>query len=360
MARKQKNSHLDLDRMAELGRNAIKYGVIGLVLYIVLRFSWSTATNIYLQLNPPGPPAPTMGFGRLPKPDFPAQLAQERPDEIVLETVGQRFPGFGTQIPVYYVPESTPDLLALDRAKQKAATLGFLFEPEKVTSRLYRWRRTTPLPAILEMDIVDGTFEMNVDWASSVSLLEKKIIPDERQANNELRSTLRKVNLFSEDLATASAKVTFLRALAGQTKQANSINEADFVRADLYRSVPNGLDTVTSEYQHGVIRALFSGSREQGERLLYLQSSYLPVNWQRPETYPLQSAAEAWQQLLAGEGYITNAGNDVEAVVRSVRLAYFEPMQDDSYFQPVFVFEGDDDFQALVPALNLQVYQPAQ
>lgn len=349
-------SQWDLSRMAEVGRNAIKYGLISLLLFMVLRFLWTTGNQIYKQLNPPGPPPPTMGFGTLPRINFPTQLPEDRPDEFIMETVGQRFPSFPSQLAVYYVPANEPDLLALDRAKTRAAELEFLFEPEKVSSRLFRWRRTSPLPANLEMDIVDGTFQMEVDWASSVSLLEKKIIPDERQATSELRSILRKIDLMPPDIATATPRVTFLRALAGQTKPALSVNEADFVRADLYRVVPGDMPSVTHQYGQGVIRALFSGSREVGERLLFLQSSYLPVNWQRPETYPLQTANQAWEQLRAGEGYITNNNNPLKAVVRSVRLAYYEPQQDGSYYQPVYVFEGDDDFQALVPALDPRVY----
>lgn len=351
------SSNWNLDLWAQRGRQFVKYGIIGLIAFIILRFVFSSARNIYLQLNPPPPPPPTMGFGQLPKPSFPAQLANQRPQEFQLDTVGKRFPKFPESIEVYYVPGSQPDLLALDRAKRYASQLGFVFDPEKVSDRVYRWRRTNPLPATLEMDIVDQTFEMDVDWASSVNLLEKKILPDEKQAANELRTLMREVNLYRVDVATASPEITFLKALAGQTKPATSISEADFVRTDLYRAVPNGFSGITDRFQVGVIRALFSGSRDQGERVLYFSSSYLPVDWENPQTYPLQTAAEAWQQLLAGEGYVINLPASKKAVVRSARLAYYEPAEGDSYYQPVYVFEGDNQFQAIVTALSPAVFE---
>ncbi len=39
-------------------------------------------------------------------------------------------------------------------------------------------------------------------------------------------------------------------------------------------------------------------------------------------------------------------------VVRNVYLAYYDSFEPQTYMQPVFVFEGDDNFQALVPAVS--------
>ncbi len=354
MAKAQNKSNLST--WAHYGRSAVKYGLIGIVFLIVARFTLTTTISIYKALNPPGPPPPTMGFGKLPTPSFPAQLPEDRPEEIKLETIGQRLPDFGTQMPVYLVPGNELDLLALDRAKTKASQLGFLFEPEKISSTVYRWRQQNPLPATLEINIVDNLFDLETDWASSVPLLDKKFIPDERQAASELRTLLRSINLSNPDVATASPKVKYLRALAGETKEANSISEADFVQADLYRNIPNGLPTVTHIPDHGVIRVVFSGSRSPGERILLFKSLYFPVLWETPQTYPLQPTRQAWEQLLSGQGYVTRKGSETVAV-RNVYLAYYEPPAANSYFQPVYVFEGDHGFQALVPALDPQVYE---
>jgi hypothetical protein len=353
----QKSNHMNLSLMAHYGRSAIKYGLIALVVFIVGRFALNTAAQLYRTLNPPGPPAPTMGFGLLPSPTFPAQLPEERPQQLVLETVGQRLPTFGTQARVYFVPGYQPDLLALDQAKQKAAELGFLFEPEKISNQVYRWRQRAPLPASLEIDIVNNLFELKVDWASSVTLLDKKFIPDDKQATSEVRTLLRNIQLNAPDLATASPRIKYLKALAGETRQAESFSTADFTQADLFRNVPGGYPSVTSEAGRGVIRVLFSGSRNAGERVLFFSSQYYPVVWENVQTYPLQTTNQAWQQLQAGEGYVTNKGTGNPAVIRNAYLAYYEPPLPNSYYQPVYVFEGDNGFQALVPALDPQVYK---
>lgn len=355
-ARKNAPPKLDLSQMAHWGRNTIKWGIILTIVFIVGRFTLTTAVQIYKAMNPPPPTPPTMGFGMIPSPAFPAQLPGDRPDEIRLETVGQRLPEYGIKAEVYFMPSAQPNLLALDRAKERAASLGFVFEPEKVSATNYRWRRTQPLPANLEIDTVYNLFDMKADWASSVTLLENKIIPDQRQASSEMRTLLRSLDLVYSDIATAEPELTYLKALAGETRPANSLSEADFTLLNLYRNTPKGVPTVTSVADQGVIQLLLSGSREQGERILELHSDYIPVSWTDVETYPVLTGQEAWQLLQAGQGYITSRGSGDAAVVRNVYLAYYEPPRPQNYYQPVYVFEGDGGFQAIVPALNPQVY----
>lgn len=355
----QAKNDFSLTSIARYGRLGIIYSAIALAVLIIGRSLLTTSVNIYKALNPPPTPAPTMGFGYLPRPAFPTQLSEDRPTEYVLETVGQRLPAFDTQIPVYFMPSAQPSLLALDNARSTAASLGFVFQAEKISAEEYRWRRSAPIPATLEMNIVTRHLDLNVDWASSVSLLGKKMIPTPQQLTLETRSLLRSAELLPADVATSEPKITYIRALAGELQPVSSVSEADFVQVDLYRAAPNDFPTVTSEKDHGVIRVLFSGSRDQGERVLRLVSKYSPVDWSNFETYPLQSTQLAWRALQAGEGYVVSAPANGKAVVREVTLAYYEPSQQQNYFQPVYVFSGDDGFRAYVPALDSRVFTPS-
>lgn len=355
----QAKNDFSLTKIARYGRKGVIYGAIVVAVLIIGRSFLSTSVSIYKALNPPPTPAPTMGFGYLPRPSFPTQLSEDKPTEYVLETVGQSLPAFNTQIPVYFMPSAQPSLLALDNARETAASLGFIFQPEKISAEEYRWRRSTPIPATLEMNIVTRHLELTVDWASSVSLLGKKMIPTPQQLTLETRGLLRSANLLPADVATSEPKISYIRALAGETQPVSSVSEADFVQVDIYRFAPNNFPTVTSEKDHGVIRVLFSGSRDQGERVLRLVSNYSPVDWSNFETYPVQSTQLAWRALQAGEGFVVSAPSNGRAVIREVALAYYEPSQAQNYFQPVYVFSGDDGFRAYVPALDARVFLPS-
>lgn len=343
-----------LSHFAQIGRQAIIFAIVAILVLIVGRSVLTFAVNTYVRLNPPPPPAPTMGFGSLPKPIFPTQEVVERPTTFELGTVGNRFPSYSTQTRVYHMRSAQPNLLALDRSKEVASALGFVFPPEKISQEIYRWRRSAPLPATLEIDIVHQTVDLEADWASSVTLLDKRLIPNEQQAALEMRTIMRSANILQDDIATATPKVTYLKALAGQLKEVESVSQADFVRTDVNRVDTNGNETVTAYPDKGVVRIIFSGSRDKDERVLLFESDYAEVDWLTFETYPMLAPQLAFQALQAGEGYVVRAPQDgsKNAIVRNVRLAYYEPITPQEYLQPVYVFEGDAGFRAIVPALS--------
>ena len=70
------------------------------------------------------------------------------------------------------------------------------------------------------------------------------------------------------------------------------------------------------------------------------------------ESYPLITGDEAWNKLVSGQGYIANPPKTgSQAVIRRVTLAYLDLYLPSGYIQPVYVFEGDEDFVAYVPAI---------
>jgi len=68
-------------------------------------------------------------------------------------------------------------------------------------------------------------------------------------------------------------------------------------------------------------------------------------------TYPLLPVQEAWNNLLAGKGYIAKKITD-KVTVRRITLAYFESNQPQKFLQPVYLFEGDAGFMAYVQAVD--------
>ena len=233
-----------------------------------------------------------------------------------------------------------------------------MFPPEKVSNDVYRWRRSTPLAASLEMNIITGVFGLEVDWASSVTLLDKRELPTPDTVRAKTREVMRQSGIIQADVATAEPELTYVRALAGEIRPVSSLSEADFVRVNIYRVGPQGLPTVTSLPDEGVISAMYSGSQVSGENILEFRSQYYPVDWKTFHTYPMIFPNTAFDLLKAGEGFIVSPlpSGKSKATIRNVYLAYYEPSTAQNYYQPVYVFEGDDSFRALVPALHPQVF----
>lgn len=340
-----------LSDAAYAGRLAVKFGAIALVVLIVGRVVLNMAVSVYRYLNPPKPPGPTYGFGTLPPLEFPGTSPTIATYK--LETVGGTFPQMPTQLPVFLMPKQTIGVLSLDQAKQHAAAFGFVFAPEQVSTTIYRWRRTTPLPATLDIDIVSKHLTMKVDWASDPGFLSQKTLPTQTAAITTTRETLQEAGLLMPDIATSAARVSFLRASGTAYVPAVSLSEADFIQVDISRlPIRQQYPIVGDNPLRGNAHFVFSGSNVQGAGIVEAEFTYAPVEYDGFETYGLITPLQAWQQLQAGQGYVANIDTGVEqATVRNVFLGYYDASAPQSYLQPIYIFTGDKNFYGYVPAV---------
>lgn len=335
-----------------VGRAVVKYGGIALVVLIVGRVFLTSFIAFWKAKNPPPPPPPTVGFGQLPALNFPTQEVED-PVQYQLETPSGGVPKFGDRAKVLLMKRSTANLLADQRAKEIAATYDFVFAPETFGSETYRWRKSQPLNAQLEMNIFTHHFTLTTDYQSRPELLAQNNLPDDYQAVQSVKQFLDRADLLSDDIATASGEIVYLKSLGGELAPAVSYSDADFIQVDLNRVPVDGQDRVYgSEGYKGSIHAIVSGFFGGADNVVELEYTYQPVDYQQVETYPLRSAQQAWKILQSGEGYIAS-GQDLEtAVIRKVELGYYEATAEQEYLQPIYVFPGDNDFLGYVPALD--------
>lgn len=348
-----------LTQAAGISRLVIKFGLIALAVLIVGRVVLSYSLRIYKQLNPAPPPPPTYGFGTI-LPDLKFPLSEyDNPDEIILETADGSLPPVPLSMRVYQVQTSRPNLLALDQASQKALGFGFTQEPIRLNESVYRWSQVEKLsdgqnyPLTLLYRIYDGTFEYTLNWTVNQSFLLTQSLPSQTQAIRQVEQYLSQQNLIPDDMPQDNWVTTYLRWIGGDYAPTSSLSEADFVRVDLFRNKLEDLyPSVTSKPGVGSISAITSGLNQR-DGLVKVQYNYFYINQDSPETYPTKSAAEALTELRDGKGYLARFGLDrKKATIRRVYLAYYESYEPQQYYQPVWVFEGDDNFLAYVPALR--------
>jgi hypothetical protein len=332
-------------------RKTIKYGAIALVVMIIGRVILGAAISWWQRAHPAPPPPPTVGFGQLPPLTFPKQEVPELTYQ--LETVSGDLPVISDRSNVYFMPVIRPNLLALQRATETAASLGFVFEPQSLSDRLYRFSRSSPLPSRMDFDIITGNFDISVDWFNRETFLQEKNLPNNLQAISEAESYLNRADLLSTDLTGGQRLVTYLQASGKGYKPAVSLSEADFVQIDFFRNeIEDGVPIVTSKTDEGIIRVIISGSREQGLRVVGVKYDYYPLDQENFEDYPIKTPNQAWQELQVGGGHIVSLPNGNSVVVRSVELGFYDAFQPQTYMQPVYIFSGDRGFSALVPAID--------
>ncbi len=350
---------MTLTSLTAMGRKAVKYGAIALVALMVLRFSTNTFVSVWTALNPPPPPPPTMGFGRLPQISFPENDDVDRPQQYRLETASGRLPrNLTDRAKVFFMPTAEASLLDDSEAKSIAGSYDFVFEPEKIDTRTYSWRRSQPLNATLEMDIRENTFSLETDFLSRSELLLENQVPDSQRATSTVKSFLGRTDLIGPDIATVSGEVKYLKSLGGEAAPAVSLSDADFIQIDLKRApVDSQYEFYTPDGDTGIISAVVFGALNGPNNIVNLENNYRRIDYSTVETYPLRPVSQAWDALQAGEGYVAQSPEDAESVVvRNVEVGYFDSYDIQRYMRPIYVFSGDD-FLAYTSALDPQVLQ---
>ena len=66
---------------------------------------------------------------------------------------------------------------------------------------------------------------------------------------------------------------------------------------------------------------------------------------------------KAFEELKAGKAYIASiSGESQNIVIRRIYLAYYDPGEATDFYQPIIVFEGDNNFVAYLPAVSADYY----
>jgi hypothetical protein len=342
-----------LTETAYYTRRVIKYGTLALIFFIIFKYAFGVVSNVWRQLHPPPPPPPTVAFGKLPAIVFPEQ--QNLPKlSYRLETIQGRVPELEKIGKVYFMPHPAPNLLAFDRAKEAAKKMGFTAPPRSVSPTVYQWSNQATPPTTLEMNIVNGNFTMRYAYENDQALFNQTNLPSTEQAATEAKNFLGTNKLLTDDLKAGRVEFAYLRFAPPTLITAISLSEADFVRVNIFRADQDELRILPPDPKNALVSFLFSGSREVGKRILEVNYTHYPLEKNTLATYPLKTSTQAWSELQSGGGYIANLGQNEkgEITIRRVYLAYFDTETPQSFLQPIFVFEGDQEFFAYVAAVS--------
>lgn len=345
-----------LTTISVTSRKVIRYGIFFILFLMVGRIFLTTGIKIYKKVFPSPPPAPTVKYGRLSAIPFPENGIRAKPT-YTLETADGSLPAnIPTQAKVFFMPKNNANLLSLDSAKSKAGALGFSSNVQQITDTIYKFKNPS-FPTYLQINIVSETFSVSYDLIADASPIDF-MPPVAEVAEEEFRSFLADGGLLSSDL-TGQVTHDFLKVTNGQLVSALSLSEANFIKINLFRKNYDNLPSVTGNPNQANVWAIISGARNRGQKIIASEYHYHPVDESQFSTYPIKTPDEAFFQLQNGSAFIANLGlnkdND-NIKIRDVYLAYFDPDPITEYYQPVYVFEGDNGFKAYLPAVTAEYY----
>lgn len=351
------NTGFNLTKAKVFGRQSLKLFGGFIIFLMVGRFLWNAGTQLYISLNPPPPPPPTVGFNTLPALVFTPQ-GIERPKEYTLETAQNRFPEFPDRAEVYYMPQAQQGLLSTDQGAVIAKELGFTGQPEQLNQLVLRFKQAGIINETLDFNTVTNNFKYTTDYLARPELQTGRQLATTFDAVSATKSFFNRADLLPEDVEKNEGKVTFIKVVGGLLQEAVSLSDAQLLYVELSRSNIGGnpeennlgLQPIRSDGSSSTLRALVA-MLSNGIRVVQAERDYFPVDYAVMETYPIRTANQAWTAFKAGEGSVASGTFGEKAVVRNVELRYFESENYQKYFQPVYVFTGDNDFIGIVPAI---------
>lgn len=338
-----------LTHTAYMSRKIISFGSVGLVAFLVL---WSVLTSAIKTYNIAHPAVipPTVRYGRLPKIVFPEKQFNKK--TFSLELPNDTFPKISEQAKVYVIYRPDSLFSALEDDSKTAAQLGFNSKPIEMRVGLYQFQNPESSNTLI-MNVFDGSFKLEYPYLNDQLLLTPERVPNKNEAIDIASDFLGSGDKLTDDLANGEKNISYWKIEMGALKQANSQSEAHIARVDFFRkNIDDNLKIVTNEPEKAAISILVSGSSVSDKRIVEVNYKYANIDRESFSTYPIKSTESAWKELQSGNYWPVADTETASVVIRRVYLAYFEPVTLTNYMQPVFVFEGDNNFIAYVPAVT--------
>ena len=121
----------------------------------------------------------------------------------------------------------------------------------------------------------------------------------------------------------------------------------------------DNLPSVTGIPDQANVWAIISGSQSQNQEVVAAEYHYFSVDGSQYSTYPIKTPTEAFTELQNSQAFIASLGQNKDGdnvTVRRMYLAYFDPDSTTEFYQPVYVFEGDNGLVEYLPAVTTGYY----
>lgn len=347
-----------LTEISVVTRKVVVWLTIAFIAYIIMKLLVQMGIASWKAAHPIPVAPPDVLFGKLPALKFPQNATSSAGFKFVLETIEGRPPETTTAGKVYAMPKKTPTILSSQRAKAFAVKLGFTREPETLSSTYYRFINEHDNLLSLEVDITTMNFKLKYNYTKNPQIFFQGSIRSKDQAINEVKEFIGSNNLFDSDILNGKTTADILKFdITTKTfSPASSLSNTDAIRVNFFRNDLDGLKILPPGFDKSYNYVLYTAASSNNWKFPEVIYTFWPIEYDNSATYPLRSAATAWQNFVDEQATIINLGknNPDNIIVRNIYLAYYDSEEPQIYLQPIFVFEGDNNFVAYLPAIDSQ------
>lgn len=338
---------LTLSKTTKLTKTLVKWGVITVLAILIITTAVRTFTSLRERFAPP--PPPQVGFGKLPPVEFPKGVALQNPT-YEIDTLTGTLPNVPSQKEVIKAEPGEPDLLALTKAEEKVAKIGFTQTPSPISQENYKWStQEDSLSKEITMDIYTGNFTLTSNFLNDENAISAKFLPSETEAIGIAKGFLSSVSSLPQDLDEGKTQTRLYSITNGTLLPAESISRTQVVVVDFYQKNVADSKIFYPEIDSSLIKVYIASGATNPKVVMADFFHYVPSGIS--STYPIKTSAEVFSSLKEGDAYIAVAPENISEIkIKNVELGYYLTRGVD-LFMPIFVFEGDS-FTAYVSAVR--------
>lgn len=331
-------------------RKSFPFLIIFGLFFLIIFYSFKLYF-LYLETNKPKEQIVPRIFGKISYPQIKNSTSSAN-FSFVLDNIEGRPVTTTDSAKVYFIPKQSARFGYREKIYLMAKNFGF--DTDNINHRLVdNYAYFEDGEKKLKIDITNFNFNFesipDPDYLASSSAN----IPNEKKIENIAIDFLKKVNRYPDELAKGITRIIYIKYNSGFESYVNvsSPNDANLAEVDFYRQYPDNVPVVSPNFfnSQNYVILMFS---ENDYKVVKSQIAFFEKSDTQYDIYPIKSAELAWDELLKGKGKVVAATKGKkEIIIKQINIAYYDSDEYQSFLQPVYVFLGEDNFAAYLPAI---------
>ena len=293
------------------------------------------------------------------------QLADVKPSngaKYVMDTIDGQPITATSAANVYLLPKQSDNFGYLSKIYLMARAMGF--DTDVTKHRLLENKRVVFYDGLrkLIIDITDFNFNYQYTITKDNTQFQAVTTVDTNSVEETAIEFLRKLDRYPQELAQGKRNYVYMKFNPDTNELSilpSATTDTNMVEVDFYRPDIGDLPVVSPKFfnsSHYVVLALTS----EGPKVVRAQMTLYEKSINNIGVYPLKTGEAAWKELQEGGGLIVSGQDAVqgEVKIKNMYLAYLDLEDYQPYLQPVFVFLGEGNFVAYVPAITKEYLTP--
>ena len=326
---------------------------LGIIIAVFIGLFLIVKTLIFIKeaISPTPPKPPEAKFGKLPEVLFPQSPKNNLTYKV--DTITGDLPNLPDRSKVYKMVHPEPNLLAVQRANEKVASLGFSPKPEQISDIFYRWKREEAPFQILTLNVNQAQLSLSSSFIQDKDILSGQGLPGKDDAISIATGFLQSLELYPNDIDEQKTLAKLIRVENGSLLDASSISSASIISVYFFSKDKDNMPIVYPQGKRSSMNITISGRGSESTPQIIDGRFFYQKPTGQSSVYGIKTAAEAFDELKKGGAYIASLdGISREVLIKNVYLAYYVEGQEQDFLMPVIVFEGNDGFVAYVSAVK--------